>query len=253
MSRSRRELAWHYDSPPSRAAAHSLRLRVPVGALGGEHAEWMRKRLLELAHVASGRSQYYVAHAFFETATALGPTLASQISSINMRLNIGQPRLAAELYERLPGRYQKGQSPGRYPEGTPNVHCERFQPTGAGARASGESDTRARDTRAGDTRAGDTTPPGDTSHLGDRLTPAQSKLVARKAAEAAAQAVRRATAGVAPLKRSFHFSTQTPISPICHTPFSPYFRICFDAYLVQGWRRVGRDVGRAGDRVPVGG
>ena len=245
MSRSRRELAWHYDTPPSRAAAHSLRLRVPVGALGGEHAEWMRKRLLELAHVASGRSQYYVAHAFFETATALGPTLSSQISSINMRLNIGQPRLAAELYERLPGRYQKGtrQSPGRDPEGTPNLHDERFQPTGAGARASGESDTRA----------GDTTPPGDTSHLGDRLTPAQSKLVARKAAEAAAQAVRRATAGVAPSKRSFHFSTQTPISPICHTPFSPYFRIEFDSYLVQGWRRVGRDVGRAGDRVPVGG
>ena len=35
------------------------------------------------------------------------------------------------------------------------------------------------------------------------------------------------------LRRCFHFSTQTPISPICHTPFSPHFRASFDLYLVQ--------------------
>ena len=96
----RYEPSWFYEEVPSEMIAQCLRPRSR-GGIDEVAAHWLHKHLVALGHAANARSCHFMAHSWFECAYGLKDGASELISSINMRLRLGQPTLARQLYERV--------------------------------------------------------------------------------------------------------------------------------------------------------
>ena len=68
------------------------------GGLGPQAAAWLHSQLMALGKAANARSRHFAALAWFECAYELQAGAESLISAVNMRLRLGQARLAQCLY-----------------------------------------------------------------------------------------------------------------------------------------------------------
>jgi hypothetical protein len=96
----RHEPSWFYQEVPSEMVDRCLRVRSR-GGLDEAATLWLHKHLVALGHAANAHSCHFMAHSWFECAYALKDGASELISSINMRLRLGQATLAKQLYERL--------------------------------------------------------------------------------------------------------------------------------------------------------
>ena len=63
--------------------------------------EWLQKRLTMLGHRTNDAGHYLMAHTWFECAYAAKADYASLLSSVNMRMRMGQLGLAKQLYSHI--------------------------------------------------------------------------------------------------------------------------------------------------------
>ena len=96
----RYEPSWFYQEVPSEMVDRCLRVRSR-GGLDEAATLWLHKHLVALGHAANAHSCHFMAHSWFECAYALKDGASELISSINMRLRLGQATLAKQLYERV--------------------------------------------------------------------------------------------------------------------------------------------------------
>jgi len=96
----RHEPSWFYQEVPSEMIDQCLRPRSR-GGIDEAAALWLHKHLVALGHAANARSCHFMAHSWFECAYGLKDSTPELISSINMRLRLGQATLAKQLYERV--------------------------------------------------------------------------------------------------------------------------------------------------------
>mmetsp|Transcript_18659 Transcript_18659/g.31197 ORF Transcript_18659/g.31197 Transcript_18659/m.31197 type:complete len:284 (+) Transcript_18659:119-970(+) len=96
----RYEPSWFFEEIAQEMIAQCLRPRV-CAALDDEAKEWLYKRLVTQGHEANRRGYHFLAHSHFECAYCVRATPSELLSSINMRLRLGQCTLAKNLYERV--------------------------------------------------------------------------------------------------------------------------------------------------------
>jgi hypothetical protein len=96
----RYEPSWFYQEVPSEMVERCLRARSR-GGIDEAAALWLHKHLVALGHAANAHSCHFMAHSWFECAYGLKDGAPELISSINMRLRLGQATLAKQLYERM--------------------------------------------------------------------------------------------------------------------------------------------------------
>ena len=89
----RHEPSWFYQEVPSEMVDRCLRVRSR-GGLDEAATLWLHKHLVALGHAANAHSCHFMAHSWFECAYALKDGASELISSINMRLRLGQATLA---------------------------------------------------------------------------------------------------------------------------------------------------------------
>jgi hypothetical protein len=97
----RYEPSWYYEELGMELVSQCLRPRDRNHNLASSKVDWLHRRLLACGHDANGRSHHFMAHSWFEVAYALKEGMPELISSINMRLKLGQCTLAKHLYERV--------------------------------------------------------------------------------------------------------------------------------------------------------
>ena len=96
----RYEPSWFYQELPAEMIEQCLRPRSR-GGIDDAAAGWLHKHLVALGHAANGRAAHFMAHSWFECAYDLKDGAAELLSSINMRLRLGQATLAKHLYARV--------------------------------------------------------------------------------------------------------------------------------------------------------
>ena len=96
----RYEPSWFYQEVPSEMVDRCLRARSR-GGIDEAAALWLHKHLVAFGHAANAHSCHFMAHSWFECAYGLKDGAPELISSINMRLHLGQATLAKQLYERV--------------------------------------------------------------------------------------------------------------------------------------------------------
>ena len=96
----RYEPSWFYDEIGNELIRQCMRPRQRE-PLEPDVCEFLHKRLLSCGHDANARGHHYMAHSWFDTAFLVKDDLNAFISSINMRLRLGQCTLASCLYEQL--------------------------------------------------------------------------------------------------------------------------------------------------------
>ena len=96
----RYEPSWFYQEVPSEMVDRCLRARSR-GGIDEAAALWLHKHLVAFGHAANAHSCHFMAHSWFECAYGLKDGAPELISSINIRLRLGQATLAKQLYERL--------------------------------------------------------------------------------------------------------------------------------------------------------
>ena len=96
----RYEPSWFYQEVPSEMVDRCLRARSR-GGIDEAAALWLHKHLVAFGHAANAHSCHFMAHSWFECAYGLKDGAPELISSINMRLRLGQATLAKQLYERV--------------------------------------------------------------------------------------------------------------------------------------------------------
>ena len=94
------EPSWHFHAVPAEQVEHCLRPRRR-GGLDQPAAAWLHKHLVALGHEANDRSAHFLAHSWFECAYAMKERIPDLLSSVNMRLRLGQFTLAKHLYARV--------------------------------------------------------------------------------------------------------------------------------------------------------
>mmetsp|Transcript_2852 Transcript_2852/g.8286 ORF Transcript_2852/g.8286 Transcript_2852/m.8286 type:complete len:235 (+) Transcript_2852:7-711(+) len=95
----RYEVLWSPEDIDPACLTHALRKRPWFQ--GDRQREWVHKRVVALGHEANARGHHFIAHSCFECAFCAKGSTADLISSINMRLKLGQPTLAGLLYRRV--------------------------------------------------------------------------------------------------------------------------------------------------------
>ena len=98
----RYEPAWFYDEIPPELISQCLRPRRRE-SLDTETRDWLYRQLMTFGHAANAAGHHFMAHAWFECGFCTKDDISSFISSVNMRLRLGQHSLAAKLYEQLLG------------------------------------------------------------------------------------------------------------------------------------------------------
>ena len=96
----RYEPSWYYEELGMELVSQCLRPRDRNHNLAASKVDWLHRRLLACGHDANGRSHHFMAHSWLRWY-ALKEGMPELISSINMRLKLGQCTLAKHLYERV--------------------------------------------------------------------------------------------------------------------------------------------------------
>ena len=96
----RYEPSWFFDEIDDNLVESCLRPRRRE-PLDSDTREWLHKQLVACGHEANGRGHHCMAHAWFECAYQTKEDLSAFISSVNMRMRLGQWTLAGRVYERL--------------------------------------------------------------------------------------------------------------------------------------------------------
>ena len=123
----RYEPSWFYQEVPSEMVDRCLRARSR-GGIDEAAALWLHKHLVAFGHAANAHSCHFMAHSWFECAYGLKDGAPELISSINMRLRLGQATLAKQLYERV---LQQREVPRKWVDGAQPLHspaCSRRDP-----------------------------------------------------------------------------------------------------------------------------
>ena len=123
----RYEPSWFYQEVPSEMVDRCLRVRTR-GGLDEAATLWLHKHLVALGHAANAHSCHFMAHSWFECAYALKDGASELISSINMRLRLGQATLAKQLYERVLQQREVPRS--KWVDGAQSVHSRARSRTG---------------------------------------------------------------------------------------------------------------------------
>ena len=123
----RYEPSWFYQEVPSEMVDRCLRVRSR-GGLDEAATLWLHKHLVALGHAANAHSCHFMAHSWFECAYALKDGASELISSINMRLRLGQATLAKQLYERVLQQREVPRS--KWVDGAQSVHSPARSRTG---------------------------------------------------------------------------------------------------------------------------
>ena len=103
QSTPRYEPSWFHEDISPELVQQCLRPRhrTWTASMDPEVRDFMHKRLMAYGHDANGRGFHFMAHSWFETAYLAKDDLNAFISSINMRLRLGQAALASRLYDQL--------------------------------------------------------------------------------------------------------------------------------------------------------
>ena len=96
----RYEPSWFYQDIPREMIDQCVRPRSR-GGIEQVAASWLHKQLVALGHAANARSCHFMAHSWFECAYNVKDNASELLSSINMRLRLGQVTLASKLYEHV--------------------------------------------------------------------------------------------------------------------------------------------------------
>ncbi|KAL1528921.1 hypothetical protein AB1Y20_010243 [Prymnesium parvum] len=100
LSTPRYEPSWFFDEIDDALVDACMRPRRRE-QVSGETREWLYRHLLACGHEANAKGHHFMAHAWFECAYLTKDDLSAFISSVNMRMRLGQATLASRLYERL--------------------------------------------------------------------------------------------------------------------------------------------------------
>jgi len=97
----RYEPSWFFEEIREEMLDQCMRERVHMQLDDDEARDWFHKHLMLLGHAANARGHHYLAHGWFECAYCVKGTATELLSSINMRLKLGQCNLAKCLYQRV--------------------------------------------------------------------------------------------------------------------------------------------------------
>lgn len=97
----RYEPSWFFVEIRHEMVEQCMRERVYMQLDDEEARDWLHKHLMLQGHAANGRGHHFLAHSWFECAFCVKGSALELLSSINMRLRLGQCTLAKCLYERV--------------------------------------------------------------------------------------------------------------------------------------------------------